>query len=567
VLFVFEHWKETLSVTVKTISVMQTARTDYVPRMPPTLGKLADLRLAELPTTAAGGAPLLGTEGSSHLRELFPLTWQQRPIQFVGATHTSTQALPLRSHKVGVVFSGGPAPGGHNVVWGLCAALLDLAKDSELWGFCGGIGGLLSDQAKRLDLEALKDFRNAGGFDLLGTGRAKLETAEQFAACGRVLEQRGLDALVIIGGDDSNTNAAFLAEYLLGTQSKIRVLGVPKTIDGDIKNAFIEATFGFDTAAKVYADLVANIARDAISTRKYYHFIRLMGRSASHLTLEAGLLTQPNFIIIGEDVAARRQTLRELVEELGEMVKSRAKSGRNYGVVLVPEGLIEFIPEMRTLLGQTNAILADHRDYIASLSGFTAQSEFLHGKLSRDCSHTFASLPIDIQRQMLMDRDPHGNVVVSRIETEKLLIELLAAHLNEEKSCGRYSGTFGSHHHFFGYEGRCALPSNFDADYAYSLGRVAGLLVAAGVTGYMAVLSGLSRAADEQQALGVPLTAMMNLELRHGRVTPVISRALVDLSGAAWNYLVAHRQAWASGDHYQMVGPIQYFGPSLAVCH
>ena len=366
---------------------------------------------------------------------------------------------------------------------------------------------------------------------------------------------------MVIGGDDSNTNAAILAEYFAAAGSPISIIGVPKTIDGDLRNPWVETSFGFDTAVRVYAEMVANIGRDVLSTRKYYHFVRLMGRSASHITLEAALQTQPNLALIGEEIAAKNQTLRSLVDEIASLIVKRSVQGKDFGLILVPEGVIEFIPEIKMLICDLNHLLADHRDYLGCLRGFTAQSEYIHRKLDRDSSYTLSSLPIDIQRQLLMDRDPHGNVIVSRIETEKLLIELLVSRLGELKAEGRYAGQFGYQAHFLGYEGRCAPPTNFDADYAYALGHTAAALALHGVSGYMAAVKGLTRPRNEWEPWAVPLSALLALEHRHCKNKPVISKALVNLEGKAFKYFSALRDTWTLDDDYRVAGPIQYFGP------
>jgi pyrophosphate--fructose-6-phosphate 1-phosphotransferase len=538
-------------------SPFHKARTAYAPRHPRVLSGLNGLATKDL-------EPGLPDDDADRpmLEKTFPRTYGQPVIEFV--TGNSTTASH-RAYGVGIVLSGGPAPGGHNVIWGIADGLTALATGSgelpRLVGFRGGPSGILDDKTFELTARNIERYRNTGGFDLLGSGRTKIETPEQFARCRDVLEKHKLDVLVIIGGDDSNTNAAALAEYLLAQGSKVRVIGVPKTIDGDLKNRYVQTSFGFDTAVRVYSELIANIARDALSAKKYYHFVRLMGRSASHITLEAALQTQVNLALIAEEVAASGKTLRQVVEDVGALIKERALHGKNYGLILVPEGLIEFIPEVKALIKELNDILAEHKDYVATLSGFTEKSEYVNRKLSKDASYTFASFPIDIQRQLLLERDPHGNVVVSLIETEKLLIEMLSSYLGEEKAEGRFSGTFGHQRHFLGYEGRCAAPTNFDADYAYSLGLSAVALIAAGVTGYMSVVTGLATTPDQWRALGVPLSAMMTIETRKGKPTPVIKKALVDLSGDAFKYFQAVRASWRVDDQYRFAGPIQYFGP------
>ena len=543
------------------ISPFHKARGDYQPRFPSSLTDLSQLRGA---TAVAEAHPWsVDPAAKSDLHAHFPHTFRQvdqgilELTQAQGPSQASEQPL-----RVGVLLSGGPAPGGHNVIWGLHDALTASRRPFELVGFLGGAGGLLNNRSRLLTHEDLVDYRNTGGFDLLGTGRTKIETSEQCAKAREVSARHELDALVIIGGDDSNTNAARLAEYFKASGAKTAIIGVPKTIDGDLKNRFIETTFGFDSAVRLYSELISNIARDALSGRKYYHFIRLMGRAASHITLECALQTQPTITLIAEEVAARQLTLAEVVEQLATVIKARASQGRDYGIILVPEGLIEFIPEMRSLIHELNHLLAEHKDYISTLSGFTEQSEYVHRKLTRDASYTFSSLPLDIQRQLLMDRDPHGNVALSRVETEKLLIELVQSHLKEEKVAGRYSGSFGYQHHFLGYEGRCIGPSNFDADYAYSLGRTAAALAAVGANGYMAVMRDLASPPEHWRPGGVPLLAMMTFERRHGQAVPVLRKGLVELGGRAFGYFSEHRDAWAESDSFRFTGPIQYFGPS-----
>ncbi|MEN9836057.1 MAG: hypothetical protein RL011_2250 [Pseudomonadota bacterium] len=550
-----------------TISAFQKARAAYKPKLPSCLEQVARIGVnysSDGATRLVEGGPV-----AQKLAQLFPHTYpltSKGVINFTVAdsslkttTGTGTGTGPLH---VGVVLSGGPAPGGHNVIWGVVDAVMDGTPGSRVTGFYGGPAGILAGRTVTLDRQALEPYRNAGGFDLLGTSRSKIDSPEKLATCRRVLDQLGLDALVIIGGDDSNTNAALLAEYLKSVGSTVAVIGVPKTIDGDLQNSFVETTFGFDSAVRVYSELVSNISRDTLSGRKYYHFVRLMGRAASHITMEVALQTQPTIALIAEEVAAKRQTLGALVEEIAGVIKARADQGKNYGVVLVPEGIIEFIPEMRALIEELNAIIAAHKEYLDSLSGFTEQSEYMNRKLSRDASYTFSSLPIDIQRQLLMDRDPHGNVALSRVETEKLLIELITSYLKEEKSEGRFRGTFGYQHHFLGYEGRCAAPTNFDANYAYSLGRTAAALAAVRASGYMAVVRNLGFSEDAWQPSGVPLLAMMTVEERGKGPHPVIKKTLVNLDGPAFKYFARNRPEWQRGDEFRYSGPIQYFGPS-----
>jgi pyrophosphate--fructose-6-phosphate 1-phosphotransferase len=471
-----------------------------------------------------------------------------------------------KERRVGVILSGGQAPGGHNVIAGIFDALKSANSTSTLWGFLGGPSGLLEDDKIELTPSYVDQYRNTGGFDMIGSGRTKIETDEQFARSLEVAKKNDLDAVVVIGGDDSNTNAALLAEYFLNNDCKTQVIGVPKTIDGDLKNERIETSFGFDTATKTYAELIGNIERDANSAKKYWHFIKLMGRSASHIALECALLTRPNVCVIGEEVAEKQQTLGQIVESIVDVVVKRSENGENFGVVLVPEGLIEFIPEVGHLIGELNDILAENEKYFSTLNTFEDQSEWVNQKLSKDASYVFSSMPNDIQRQLLMDRDPHGNVQVSRIETEKLLIEMVSDRLSELKSKEEYGGKFSTQAHFFGYEGRCAFPSNFDADYCYSLGYAAFLLIANGLTGYISSIGNLSSPAAEWTAGGVPLTMMMNMEQRHGKLKPVIRKALVELQGKPFKTFAAHRQEWAIKTSFTYPGAIQYFGPD-EVCN
>jgi len=491
------------------------------------------------------------------LKQLFPNTYG-KPVATFTAGKKARRTGPKR---VGVVLSGGQAPGGHNVIAGLFDALKQTDENSTLLGFLAGPAGIVDDKAIEISPKFLDDFRNTGGFDIIGSGRTKIETDEQFAAALETCSKRELDALVVIGGDDSNTNAALLAEYFVAGGSEVRVIGVPKTIDGDLKNEMVEVSFGFDTATKTYSELIGNIGRDACSARKYWHFIKLMGRSASHIALECALQTQPNVCIISEEVAARQKTLNDVVDEIVAVIRKRSENGENFGIALVPEGLIEFMPEMRVLIRELNAILAENATYFATLNTFEDQSEWVNKHLSRDSSYTFSTLPTDIQRQLLMDRDPHGNVQVSRIETEKLLVELVGDRLAELRSRGEFSGKFSAQTHFFGYEGRCGFPSNFDADYCYSLGYTACALINAGLTGYVASVRNLARPADEWDAGGVPLTMMMNMEERHGKLKPVIQKALVDLEGAPFKRFAANRDAWAVETMFTFPGAIQYFGP------
>ncbi|MDY7028853.1 MAG: diphosphate--fructose-6-phosphate 1-phosphotransferase, partial [Spirochaetota bacterium] len=472
----------------------------------------------------------------------------------------------MSSVNIGVVLSGGQAPGGHNVIAGIFDAMKAANSDSKLYGFLGGPSGILENRLIELTGQYIDKYRNTGGFDMIGSGRTKIESEEQFRISEEVLRRNDISALVIIGGDDSNTNAALLAEYFADAGSNISVIGVPKTIDGDLKNEQIEVSFGFDTATKTYSELIGNIERDANSAKKYWHFIKLMGRSASHICLECALQTHPNVAIISEEVEQKHITLNEIVQSIVDTVVRRSEEGDNFGVVLVPEGLIEFIPEMKGLISELNTLLAEHQNYFSTLNTYEDQSEWINKNLSRDASYVFSSLPNNIQRQLLMDRDPHGNVQVSRIETEKLLIEMVEDQLNELKAEGKYKGKFSSQHHFLGYEGRAAFPSNFDANYTYSLGYNAYLLIAFGLSGYISSIQNLAAPAREWVPGGIPITMMMNLEMRHGKMKPVIRKALVELDGVPFKTFASKRDAWAIRTSYAYPGAIQYFGPD-EVCN
>lgn len=537
------------------MTVFITARRQYQPRGPARLVEVEKSTFTPAPVAAAADA----AAGTTIPHDLFPFTGGQPLLHLSGGQgdHASRKK-PIR---VGCVFSGGQAPGGHNVVAGIFEGIRRLSPSSSLTGFLGGPSGILKNQTIEITGELIEAYRNTGGFDLLGTGRTKLESDEDFATCARVFARHELDAFIIIGGDDSNTNAAFLAEYLRKSGSPTCVIGVPKTIDSDLRGPWTETSFGFDTAVRVYSELIANIAKDALSGRKYYHFIRLMGRSASHITLEAALQTHPNIALISEEIARDGKSLRDIIDELAGVIAARAATGLTHGVVLVPEGLIEFVPEMRALIDDLNEVIAAHRDYMDSLRGFTAQIEYLGGRLRRESAATLASMPVDIQRQLIMDRDPHGNVALSRIETEKLLIELLAIRLGEMKSEGQYHGKFAWQTHFLGYEGRCAAPTNFDANYAWCLGLTASALAAEGHSGYLATVHGLTGPVEQWKAVGVPLVSMLTIERRKGKDKAVIKKTLVDTDGKAFQRFAKERDAWASRDDYRFTGPIQYFGP------
>ena len=511
---------------------LEERRLAYVPHTPKSLQKLETI-------TFTGEEPSSAIDHVDELTALFPHTFGQ-PV--VTASEGEVEKRPLR---VGVVLSGGQAAGGHNVITGLFDALKTLNGESKLFGFLNGPGGIVDGKSIELETEKVAEFRNMGGFDLIGSGRTKIETDEQLSKSLSVCSELKLDGLVIIGGDDSNTNAAILAEYFKDKGCTTKVIGVPKTIDGDLKNDHVEVSFGFDTACKVYSEMIGNIGRDALSAKKYFHFIKLMGRSASHIALECALATQPNYTLIGEEVARNEKTLAQITKELADMVENRAKEGKNYGIALVPEGLIEFIPEMKQLIEELNDTLAE------------TSPEQAPTKLSAGAKETFDFLPEKIQQQLLLDRDPHGNVRVSQIATESLLIETVSNEL-EKRGVERFSPL----PHFFGYEGRAGLPSNFDATYCYALGQTAALLITARLSGYMACVKKLSEPATEWEIAGIPTTSLMNLEKRKGKEKPVIQKALVDLEGEAFRTFAAKRKEWMEGDCYRFSGPIQFFGDS-----
>jgi pyrophosphate--fructose-6-phosphate 1-phosphotransferase len=532
------------------ISALQKARAAYAPKLPPALRQGAAVKAQSGAATAAAG-------DVDKIKALFPKNFGKPVLAFAPGGQ-----VPAKAPAVGVILSGGQAPGGHNVIAGLFDGLKSLHPDAKLYGFLGGPGGLVDNKVKELTAEVIAPYRNTGGFDMIQSGRTKLEKTEQFDQGRANCAKLGISALVVVGGDDSNTNACLLAEYYAAQGVPIQVIGCPKTIDGDLKNEQIEASFGFDTATKVYSELVGNIQRDANSARKYWHFIRLMGRSASHIALECALQTHPNATLIGEEVAAHKQTLQDIVESLVSVIVKRAAQGDNFGVALVPEGLVEFVPEMKRLIAELNDLLAKEEAAFNALAGNDEKRAFVAARLDAESGKVYASLPALIQLQLILDRDPHGNVQVSLIETEKLLVEMIQARLKALKKDGTYKGKFAAQTHFFGYEGRCAAPSNYDADYCYSLGFAAAALVGAGCTGYMASVRNTDRPADEWTAGGIPLTMMMNVERRHGEDKPVIRKALVDLDGKPFQELVRHREAWALKTDYVYPGPIQYFGPA-----
>ncbi len=473
------------------------------------------------------------------------------------------ESLNLANKNVGVILSGGQAPGGHNVIAGLYDAIKQANPNNKLYGFLGGPSGIIDGKCVEFDDKFIDAYRNTGGFDIIGSGRTKLETEEQFEKSLKVCEQLNINAIVIIGGDDSNTNACMLAQWLKAKNTGIQVIGCPKTIDGDLKNSQIEISFGFDTATKTYAELVGNIQRDANSAKKYWHFIKLMGRSATHVGLEVALQTQPNIALISEEVEAKKQSLKSIVDYITDVVVKRAEKGKNFGVALIPEGLIEFIPEMKTMIQSLNDLLAVlEKDEAFVNAANETKYEIISSKLDKDNAFVFNSLPNLIKAQLLMDRDPHGNVQVSKIETEKLLIEMVKANLKKLKAEGKYNGKFSEQAHFFGYEGRCAMPSNFDADYCYSLGYNAFALILAGLTGYLSSVKNLTAPASEWRAGGVPLTMMMNMEKRHGVMKPVIQKALVELDGPVFKEFEANRENYALNDCYIFPGAIQYYGPT-----
>ena len=529
-------------------SALQIARASYQPKLPASLK--GGVVLTE-------GAMTQSVADQDAIKELFPNTYGMPIVKFEAGAVKSYPTV-----NVGVILSGGQAPGGHNVIAGLFDGLKKLNPNNKLYGFLGGPSGLIDHKYVELTAEIVDEYRNTGGFDIIGSGRTKLEEPAQFDSGIEICKKLGVNAVVVIGGDDSNTNACVLAEYYAQKKAGIQVIGCPKTIDGDLKNEMIETSFGFDTACKVYSELIGNIQRDANSAKKYYHFIRLMGRSASHITLECALQSQPNICIVSEEVEAKNMTLNDVVEEIVKVVVDRAKSGLNFGTILIPEGLIEFIPAMKKLIAELNDLLA-HNDEFNALNTDDEKRQYVKGKLSADSREVYRSLPKGIARQLTLDRDPHGNVQVSLVETEKLLIEMVAKRLATMKAEGTYAGKFSAINHFFGYEGRCAIPSNFDADYCYSLGYTASVLISEGKTGYMSSVRNLTAPAAEWIAGGVPITMMMNMERRHGAMKPVIQKALVRLDGEPFKYFEAHRADWADANtSYIYPGPIQYYGPT-----
>ena len=528
-------------------SALQIARASYVPKKPAVLENSVTIQEGESTTAVAD---------FEELEKLFPKTYGRPILKFVA----SDKEVSLPATNVGVILSGGQAPGGHNVIAGIFDGIKRINKESKLFGFILGPDGLINHKYKELTSDIVDEYRNTGGFDIIGSGRTKLETTEQFDKGLEILKELDIKALVIIGGDDSNTNACVLAEYYKSIDSGVQVIGCPKTIDGDLKNDLIEASFGFDTACKVYSEVIGNIQRDCNSARKYWHFIKLMGRSASHIALECALQTQPNFCIISEEVEAKDQSLDDIVTEIATIVAKRAENGDNFGTVLIPEGLVEFIPAMKGLIAELNDFLAANQVEFDAIRRSKRRDYIIH-KLSDKNSKIYKSLPETVALQLTLDRDPHGNVQVSLIETEKLLSEMVKDKLDQWKKKGKYNGKFATITHFFGYEGRCAAPSNYDADYCYSLGYTASLLIASGKTGYMASVRNTIAPASEWIAGGIPITMMLNMERRHGEMKPVIQKALVDLEGAPFKELARNRDTWAMKTSYIYPGPIQYFGP------
>ena len=538
---------------MKELSSLQIERLKYQPKLPSSLaGGINNLTMTE-------GNKTESVKDQEQIKKLFKNTYGKPVVTF----NTSNNKEVSEKRNIGVILSGGQAPGGHNVIAGLYDALKQANSENKLYGFLGGPSGIIDGKYIEFTDEKINAYRNTGGFDIIGSGRTKLETEEQFQKAWQVCKNLNITGVVIIGGDDSNTNAAMLAEWFVNHNAGIQVIGCPKTIDGDLKNDQIEISFGFDTATKTYAELVGNILRDANSAKKYWHFIKLMGRSATHVGLEVALQTQPNITLISEEVEQKKMSLKQIVDNMTEIVAKRAQMGKNFGIALIPEGLIEFIPEIKSMISNLNDTLAAlENDNNYKNAEENAKFEIIKGKLNSDDSAVFSSLPTMIKQQLLMDRDPHGNVQVSKIETEKLLIEMVSARLNEMKKQGTYNGKFSAQCHFFGYEGRCAFPSNFDADYCYSLGYNAFALLKFGLTGYLSSVKNLSASASKWVAGGVPLTMMMNMEKRHGEFKPVIKKALVELNGPVFKELEKNRTSWAYEDKYIFPGSIQYFGPS-----
>ena len=521
------------------------ARAAYQPKLPKALQGAVKIKEGQ-PTQSVGD--------QEEIKKLFPNTYGMPVVEFVPATEANTTKM-----NVGIILSGGQAPGGHNVITGLFDQIKKLNPENRLYGFILGPGGLVDHNYMELTKEIIDEYRNTGGFDMIGSGRTKLEKVDQFEKGLEIIRELDIKAIVIIGGDDSNTNACVLAEYYAAKNYGVQVIGCPKTIDGDLKNDQIETSFGFDTACKTYSELIGNIERDCNSSRKYWHFIKVMGRSASHIALECALQTQPNICLISEEIEAKAMSLDDIVDYIAKAVAARAADGNNYGSVIIPEGVIEFIPAIKKLIAQLNDVLATPE---AKEISRDEQVDFLKSHLTEENLKVFNSLPVGVARQLALDRDPHGNVQVSLIETEKLLSTMVAQKLEKMKKEGKFVGKFAALHHFFGYEGRCAAPSNFDADYCYALGTSAAQLIANGKTGYMAIVKNTTAPAEQWVAGGVPITMMMNMEKRAGEMKPVIRKALVELDGAPFKEFAAHRDEWARKTSFVYPGPIQYWGPT-----
>ncbi|MBQ6091184.1 MAG: diphosphate--fructose-6-phosphate 1-phosphotransferase [Lachnospiraceae bacterium] len=535
------------------LSPLQKARYAYAPKLP------GMLRAGIANITVSEGKETNSVADCDKIKAMFPNTYGKKEITFVKGSNNA----PAKKQVVGVILSGGQAPGGHNVVCGLYDALKAADKNNVLLGFKGGPSGLLEDSYIEFTDDYIDQFRNTGGFDIIGSGRTKLETTEQFAVASEVCKKHGITAIVIIGGDDSNTNAAVLAEYMAANNTGVQVIGCPKTIDGDLKNEDIEASFGFDTATKTYSELIGNIERDANSAKKYWHFIKVMGRSASHVALECALETQPNICLIGEEVAAKKMSLSQIADIIADSVEKRAANGNNFGVAIIPEGIVEFVPEFSKLIAEINELLAGEKTaQFNALPDWASKYDFIKKGLSAESFAVFDILPEEIGKQLFLERDPHGNVQVSLIESEKLFALLVADKLAARKAAGTYKGKFATQHHFFGYEGRCAFPSNFDSDYCYSLGYNAFMLISYGYNGYLSKVSNISKPADQWVAGGMPITKMMNMERRNGADKPVIRKALVELDGKPFKYFEAHRNEWAVETAFTYPGAIQYYGPA-----
>ncbi len=535
-------------------SPLQAERIKFKPTLPAVLKNGAAAIKVKI------GKPTKSVADQAKIKAMFPNTYGMPEITFTKGKNAEASKKVI---KMAVVLSGGQAPGGHNVIAGILDGLKKANAKNKLYGFLGGPSGILENKFVEITPKLMADYRNTGGFDLIQSGRTKIETPEQLKTAKENILKNKFNALVIIGGDDSNTNAAVIAEYFKQEGVKVNVIGVPKTIDGDLKNSQIETSFGFDTATKIYAELVGNICRDVNSARKYWHFVRLMGRSASHITLEVALKTHPNITLIGEEVLAQKKTLSQIVNDIAKVVVDRSKAGKNFGVVLVPEGLIEFIPEMKSLISALNDLLADNEAKLSKLNTIKEKKAFIISKLPKNLAALMESLPEGIANQLMLDRDPHGNVQVSLIETEKLLIEMLKTKLKELKKAGKYNGKFSTITHFFGYEGRCGIPSTFDATYTYALGYNAAVLALNDCSGYLSSVRNLTKKTDAWVCGGIPLTMMMNVEKRKGKDKPVIRKALVELKGKPFNFLKKNREDWAKNDRYTFPGPIQYFGPSV----